>query len=160
MIGITTSKMIGEWRNIAINLTRSRSTAWPAGHRGLRTAPASPGAGRREPPDIAAGRIIDGRGALAVGLSAADDPASGIVIGDRALAVGGRAAEAVAARIVVRARLLRRGSAKPTTRHRPPHGTAPMCGGHIEGLRAEHREDLQIFGAVPDERDSTAERFG
>ena len=90
MIGITTPKMIGQWRNIAINLTRSRSTAWPAGHRGLRTAPASPGAGRREPPDISAACIIDGRGALAV---------------------GGRAAEAVAARIVVRALLLRRGSA-------------------------------------------------
>jgi hypothetical protein len=72
---------------------------------------ASPGADRREPPDIAATCIIDGRGALAVGLSAADDPASGIVIGDRVLAVGGRAAEAVAARIVVRALLLRRGSA-------------------------------------------------
>ena len=108
MIGITTPKMIGQWRNIAINLTRSRSTAWPAGHRGLRTAPASPGAGRREPPDIAAACIIDGRGALAVGLSAADDPASGIVIGDRALAVGGRAAEAAPGSIVERALLLRR----------------------------------------------------
>jgi len=36
----------------------------------------------------------------------------------------------------------------------------PDAGRHIEGLRAEHREDLQIFGAVPDERDSTAQRFG
>jgi hypothetical protein len=36
----------------------------------------------------------------------------------------------------------------------------PDAGRHIEGLRAEHREDLQIFGAVPDERDSAAQRFG
>jgi hypothetical protein len=36
----------------------------------------------------------------------------------------------------------------------------PDAGRHIEGLPAEHREDLQIFGAVPDERDSAAQRFG
>jgi hypothetical protein len=40
------------------------------------------------------------------------------------------------------------------------HMEMPDAGRHIEGLRAEHREDLQIFGAVPDERDSAAQRFG
>ena len=36
----------------------------------------------------------------------------------------------------------------------------PDTGRHIEGLRAEHRDDLQIFGAVLDEHNSAAQRFG
>src|SRR4051794_14970005 len=40
------------------------------------------------------------------------------------------------------------------------HMEMPDAGRHIEGLRAEHGEDLQIFGAVPNERDSAAQRFG
>jgi hypothetical protein len=31
---------------------------------------------------------------------------------------------------------------------------------HIERLRAEHGNDLEIFGAVVDERNSAAQRFG
>ena len=40
------------------------------------------------------------------------------------------------------------------------HMEMPDAGRHIEGLRAEHRDDLQIFGAVLDEHDSAAQRFG
>ena len=36
----------------------------------------------------------------------------------------------------------------------------PDAGRHIDRLRAEHRDDLQIFGAVLDEHDSAAQRFG
>ena len=35
-----------------------------------------------------------------------------------------------------------------------------MRGDTSSGLRAEHRDDLQIFGAVLDEHDSAAQRFG
>ena len=34
------------------------------------------------------------------------------------------------------------------------------AGRHIEGLRTEHRDDLQIFGTVLDEHDSAAQRIG
>ena len=36
----------------------------------------------------------------------------------------------------------------------------PDAGRHIDRLRAKHRDDLQIFGAVLDEDDSAAQRFG
>jgi len=36
----------------------------------------------------------------------------------------------------------------------------PNAGRHIERLRAEHGNDLEIFGAVVDERNSAAQRFG
>jgi hypothetical protein len=36
----------------------------------------------------------------------------------------------------------------------------PDAGRHIERLRAEHGNDLEIFGAVVDERNSAAQRFG
>jgi hypothetical protein len=35
----------------------------------------------------------------------------------------------------------------------------PDAGRHIDGLRAKHRDDLEIFGAVVDERNSAAQRF-
>jgi hypothetical protein len=40
------------------------------------------------------------------------------------------------------------------------HMEMPDAGRHIKRLGTEHREDLQIFGAVPDEGDSATQRFG